>query len=156
VKKPLPENRCTASRLCKRPAFEVEGLPRPVCLRHAVKQGQSRFGVVRTKGGRSKSEADRAVMLALAEKAGEIRKLDREVKYELRLDGMRVVLEGGKLIEALYMDFVYERRCARGKWEVVYEDHKNGLFTESYLRHKKWFEEIYGPIFESGTGGKRG
>lgn len=141
--------RCTASRLCKRPAFEVEGLPRPVCLKHAVKQGQSRYGVTRTKGGRSKSEGNRAVMLALAEKARMIRNLRREVKFELRLDGMKVVLEGGTLVDALYMDFVYERKEGK-KWVLVFEDHKNGLFTDSYRRHKRWFEEIYGPIFESG------
>ena len=157
--KPFPENRCTASQLCRRPGMMIEGLPRRVCLAHASKQGKSRYGVTRTKGGRSKSEANRAFELDLAckQKGSDFRKLQREVWFELRITSdLRVVPSWkeapsteGVCIDRLYMDFVYERRDGR-KWRTIYEDHKAGLFTDTYKKHKKWFEVVYGPIYESG------
>lgn len=150
--------RCTASRLCKRPGLEVEGLPRPVCLKHAVKKAGGRYGVSRQKGGRSKAEADYAVWLGLAEKAGQVRNIKREVKYELRLDGCFAwrssadpafqLKSDGVLIETYYLDFLFEQKEGR-KWIVRRVDKKAGLYTGDFKRKKKWVEAIYGIVIET-------
>lgn len=80
----------------------------------------------------SKKEANRASMLAILERAGEIRDLRRQVRFPLHVAGNRI----GHIIP----DFVYERN---GK--MVCEDVKSvGTITPMFRWKAKHFFYEYG------------
>lgn len=146
-----PHERCQRSR-CTRRGFEWPDTPMRLCVADREKLGKSRYGVKRVEGVLrsypSASHAERDGVLTLAETAGAIRNLEREVKFEHRCNGT--------LIEAYYADFVYDE-LVRGEWVGVVEDSKNGLYTKDYLRKKRWMLAEHGiRIHESGERWHRG
>lgn len=89
-----------------------------------------------TNGFASKKEAKRAVELQLLEKAGEIRNLRMQVKYEI------IQKQDGERAAHYIADFVYERvfyeRC-----EIVVEDVK-GFRTPEYVLKRKLMLLVHG------------
>ena len=84
----------------------------------------------------SQMEAKRYFELTYLLRAGEIRNLKRQVKYEL-------IPKQGKLRAVTYVaDFVYEEK-ANGTWRKVVEDTK-GMRTEVYKIKKKLMKYIHG------------
>lgn len=84
----------------------------------------------------SQKEANRYRQLRLLERAGEIRGLQLQVKYE-------VIPKTGKERATYYIaDFVYEERKG-GKWETVVEDCK-GMKTDVYKLKKKLMRHVHG------------
>ena len=89
----------------------------------------------------SQREANRYFELSLLQRAGAIRNLERQVKFELiptqRIDG-KVVEKACTYIA----DFVYEQRSG-DTWEKVVEDAK-GYRTEKYLIKRKLMLYVHG------------
>ena len=85
----------------------------------------------------SKKEARRWAELKMLKKAGQVRNINRQLAFELIVNGERV--------GAYVSDFIYERLTASGspKWEKVIEDCK-GFRTPLYRLKKKLFEAQYG------------
>lgn len=82
----------------------------------------------------SKSEMLRALQLGLLQRAGHIRNLREQVKYNLTING--------KTIGHYTPDFVYEENTPAG-WVEVIEEHKGFWTPEARLRVKV-FQAIYG------------
>lgn len=94
----------------------------------------------------SKGEMVRWEELRLLQKAGRIRKLERQVRFPLEVKGVKV---------ATYTaDFTYEEKTTSvGAWDwaPVVEDFK-GLRTQVYLMKKRLMKAIYGiEIRETGV-----
>lgn len=84
----------------------------------------------------SRKEAVRYRELRLLERAGEIRNLRLQVKYE-------IIPKMGKERATYYIaDFVYEER-KDGRWETVVEDCK-GMKTDVYKLKKKLMRHVHG------------
>lgn len=99
---------------------------------------RSKFGAVRTEVDgikfASKAEAARWVELQRLEAAGEIRKLRRQVRYELPVADV--------LVCRYVADFVYQRR--RGAvWQEVVEDVK-GVETPEFKLKAKLMQAVHG------------
>lgn len=86
-----------------------------------------------TNGFASKREAKRAVELQLLEKAGEIRNLRMQVKYEI------IPKQDGERAAHYIADFVYERTS----YHVVVEDVK-GFRTPEYVLKRKLMLLVHG------------
>lgn len=75
----------------------------------------------------SKKEATHYLTLKALQKAGQIRNLERQIGFQLRVNGV--------LVCTYRADFVYEeKKC--GHWSAVVEDVK-GYVTEVYKLKKK-------------------
>lgn len=83
----------------------------------------------------SKREANRWDELRLLLRAGQIRHLRRQVRYDLKADG-------GAKVARYDADFVYEEKTAAG-WVPVVEDCK-GVRTQVYQIKKRWLRAQYG------------
>lgn len=94
----------------------------------------------------SKREAKRFVALRNEQKAGQIRNLQRQVKFALQVQRPDKLQQ---TIATWTADFVYERYnnslmlAETQHWQRVVEDCK-GMRTEIYQRSKKHFESQYG------------
>ena len=101
---------------------------------------KSKFRNVPTLAGgirfHSKFEANRYCELKMAERAGEIRKLERQVRFELRAGPNDFV------VERYVSDFTYHEK-QDGVWVFVCEDVK-GFETSDYKRKRKWMKEVHG------------
>lgn len=84
----------------------------------------------------SKREAARYDQLLLLERAGRIRNLRRQVKYELRVNGV--------LIATYRADFVYEE-LERDAWTEVVEDSK-GYPNDRWPMKKKLMRACHGIV----------
>lgn len=94
---------------------------------------------VKTRGYDSAKEAERARVLHLLERAGKIRDLREQVKFEL----IPAQYEGGKCVERkveYVADFVYND-CATG--EEIVEDVK-GVRTKEYVLKRKMMLYFHG------------
>jgi hypothetical protein len=94
----------------------------------------SKYRNVKTDGFASKREAARYQELLLLEKAGEIKRLDTQVKYPLVVNG--------QLICTYIADFVYKDLAVPSFCEDVVEDCK-GFRTPTYKLKKKLMEAIH-------------
>jgi len=132
---PCAKAGCTATRLS------------PQCpgLRHRSRYGVRKVAAPDVRGDLraygSKGEAVRGVLLAAMQRGGAIEDLQYQVRFELRLDGARVVFTGGVLIDVYIADFTYTETESR---RHVVEDFKNGLITRDFLRKQRWMREAYG------------
>lgn len=103
-----------------------------------VRFGKSKFGNTKVvqQGEKfdSKREAARYLALQLLETAGSIRNLQRQVKYELRVNGI--------LIATYKADFVYEEKLWDG-WVQVVEDSK-GYANDRWPMKKKLMKACHG------------
>lgn len=94
----------------------------------------------------SKGEADRWCELKLEERAGEIRKLQRQV--EIPLIGFSMFVAGGEQCAVFKADFTYERadRHQTSGWRQVVEDFKSDATAEkeSYQLKRRLFRVNYG------------
>jgi hypothetical protein len=81
----------------------------------------------------SNKEAERWLQLKYCERTGEIRKLERQIRMPLEVDGIRICV--------YICDFRYQERT-RG-WATVYEDAK-GMRTPVYILKKKLVRAILG------------
>lgn len=141
-----PRRWCEPCRIAGCNAIRI-GTKCPVYLKS---KKRSRYGVKRVRvqmaDGSERSiasqhEATRSGELRYLEAHGHISNLEEQVAYELRLEGRRVVLEGGVLIETYVADARY-RAPANGP--VVVEDSKDNLITRDYERKRKWMLQVYG------------
>jgi hypothetical protein len=82
----------------------------------------------------SKKEAKRWVDLGILQLAGRVRKLRRQVPFDLKVDGF--------LICRYIADFVYEEDTT-GVWQTVVEDSK-GYPTQIYRLKRKLMEAVHG------------
>jgi hypothetical protein len=82
----------------------------------------------------SKKEASRYPQLKLLESAGRIRNLRRQVKYELRVNGV--------LVSTYKADYVYEE-LEKGQWLEVVEDVK-GYPNDRWPMKKKLMLACHG------------
>lgn len=82
----------------------------------------------------SKGEAGRYRKLALLERAGQIRKLRRQVKYDLSVNGQKVT--------SYRADFVYEE-LTDGAWLEIVEDFK-GMPDQKFTIKLKLMKAIHG------------
>ena len=89
----------------------------------------------------SKSEMNRWFELKMLEKAGKVRNLERQVRYELVLpDGDPILTKTGRV--AIYTpDFVYQENIG-DEWVDIVEDHKGYTEDGSQLRISV-FEAIF-------------
>lgn len=98
---------------------------------------RSKFGAVRTEvdgiSFASKAEARRWVELQQLQAAGEIRKLRRQVRFELPVNDV--------LVCRYVADFVYQRKAGAG-WDEVVEDVK-GVETPEFKLKAKLMQAIY-------------
>lgn len=84
----------------------------------------------------SKKEAKRYQQLQLLEKAGHVKDLAKQVKYDLNVNGVRI---------ATYTaDFVY-LELRKGAWEKVVEDVK-GYPNDRWPMKKKLMKAIHGVV----------
>lgn len=88
---------------------------------------------------RSKVEADRFCELRYAERAGEIRELKRQVRFELTGG------ESGFVVERYCADFTYHEK-QDGAWVFIAEDvkGKGAPLTSDYIRKRKWMRAVHG------------
>lgn len=104
---------------------------------------RSKFGAVRTEVDgikfASKAEAARWIELKRLEAAGEIRRLRRQVRYDLH------ARNGGK-VGAYVADYVYERKVG-SDWGEVVEDVK-GVETPMFRRNAKHMAQEHGISIE--------
>lgn len=101
----------------------------------------SKYGNHKTGGFDSKKEANRYAELALMQRAGMIKNLRRQVKYEL----IPSQYKDGKCVfrSCSYIaDFVYEQNG-----ETVVEDTK-GFKTQEYIIKKKLMYQVHGIIVQ--------
>jgi hypothetical protein len=84
----------------------------------------------------SKGEARRYQELKIAQRAGDIRRLRRQVRFPLVVKGWPVYEEGYRA------DFTYYE-LEGGEWAYIVED-KKGHKTEIYLNKKRLMKAIYG------------
>lgn len=82
----------------------------------------------------SKKERDRYCVLKLMEKAGEIKNLELQPRYDFK--------HNGKLICFYKADFRY-RDCHNGNWNLIIEDVK-GMKTPMYNLKKKMMKIFHG------------
>lgn len=93
----------------------------------------------------SKKERDRWVVLCQMEKAGLIRGLTRQVRYDYRI----IYAANGNSFEksGFYRaDFVYEE-LVQGEWRNQTEDSK-GFRTAEYRRKAKIIKKLYGIVIK--------
>lgn len=78
--------------------------------------------------------------LELRQKAGEIRSLNRQVRYDL--------IVNNKIIGSLTVDFTFEERCDHGAWAIVIADAKSPPTRKetAYRLRKKIWEALYAPL----------
>ena len=100
----------------------------------------SKYRNVRTAGHASKKEAKRAQELRLLEKAGKIRNLREQVRYELIPP-----LNKGQRAMCYIADFVFDEGRPFGLWVEVVEDVK-GFRTQVYKIKKRLMQWRYGVI----------
>src|SRR2546429_9845974 len=80
----------------------------------------------------SRKEADRYQELTLLERAGEIRSIELQPRYDLTVNGIRICF--------YYADFRYEEVATR---TIIVEDVK-GFRTKEYIIKKKLVKALYG------------
>lgn len=83
----------------------------------------------------SKREAEWWVKLRLAERAGEIRQLERQVTFTLHANG-------GRLVGRYVADFTYHERDAERGWRFVVADAK-GYPTDMYRWKRRHLKAEY-------------
>lgn len=86
----------------------------------------------------SKAEAEDWGRLRLAERAGRVRNLRRQVPYDLLVSETRI----GRIV----LDFVFEEE-RDGRWVTIYADRK-GFRTPMFKWKRKHFEAQYGVALE--------
>jgi hypothetical protein len=96
----------------------------------------SKYRNKRTNGYASKREAKRAAELKLLEKAGEIKELREQVKFEL------VPKEGKERAVSYIADFRYQERVDN-LWHDIVEDVK-GFKTPIYRLKKRLMAHVHG------------
>lgn len=110
----------------------------PRTIRFGTGRPGSKFGNHKTQRGGlvfdSKKEADRYDQLLLLERAGRIRNLQRQVKYDLRVNGV--------LIATYKADATYEE-FDKGEWISVVEDSK-GYPNDRWPMKKKLMRAVHG------------
>ena len=85
----------------------------------------SKYRARRSEGYASAKEAQRAKELELLEKLGEIRRLEKQVSFEL------IPRRGSEPAVTYRADFAYEQRHQDGSWAHIVEDVK-GVRTPVY------------------------
>ncbi len=116
-----------------------------MAARLKIGQRRGKYGVRHDRAGKlartidgilfaSKREANQWANLLLLEKAGEVRKLDRQVYYPLHA-------AGGVVVGSYVADFVFEEWRSHG-WELVVADAK-GFKTDLYLWKKRHLKAEY-------------
>ena len=85
----------------------------------------------------SRKEARRYGQLLWIERAGEIKELQRQVKFEL------IPKQEGERACYYKADFVYYEKDKDGKWQYIVEDCK-GVRTDAYKIKRKLMLKVHG------------
>jgi hypothetical protein len=108
----------------------------------SVGGGKSKYKNEKTNGYSSKKEAKRATELKLLLKAGKIRNLREQVRYELipKQDGERAC---SYVADFVYDEAVIEKHWSGPRWFPVVEDAK-GMRTPLYVIKRKLMLRVHG------------
>ena len=71
----------------------------------------------------SASEMRRWLQLRLLESQGVVKNLQRQIKFEMIVNGRPVLTPSGR-VKTYKLDFMYERQNEAGEWVLIYNEHK--------------------------------